>query len=78
MDDPQIVKTPSGEKLVVLSRHEYDAMVQALADAEEELADIATLDQRLTELAVDPDAKLPSDVSAMILDGHVRLRAVRK
>ena len=30
---PQIIKSPSGDELVVLSRADYDAMVAALAEA---------------------------------------------
>ena len=78
MDEPQIIKTPGGEELVVLSRKEYDALIGALAEAEEELADIAVLDQRLAELEGRGRNELPEEVSAMLLDGQTLLRALMK
>ena len=77
MDDPQIIKSPSGDELVVLPRHEYEALVEALAEAEEELADIATLDARKAELAKSANADLPAEVSAFLLTGNSRITAVR-
>jgi hypothetical protein len=77
--NPQIIKTASGEELVVLTRHDYDVLLAALADAEEELADIAVLDERRAELASDgPSALLPVDVSAHLLQGLGRIAAIRR
>lgn len=67
MDEPQIIRTASGEDLVVLSRSEYQSLVEALA--EEEQADIAVLDQRRAELAATSVPDLPPDVSALPLKG---------
>ena len=77
MDDPQIIKTPSGEELVVLPRGDYDALLGALADAKEELADIAVLDKRLAEMAALSVPNLPEPVSALLLEGHRLLAALR-
>ena len=78
MDDPQFIKSPDGEDLVVLRRKDYDDLIEALAEAEEELADIAVADRCLAELAQGKTERLPAEVSAMLLDGHRRLRAIRK
>lgn len=77
MDEPQIIKSPSGEEMVVLSRKEYDELLDALSEAEEELADIATLDCRKLEILSGATAVLPAAVSQSILQGSGRLRALR-
>ena len=75
--NPQFFKSPGGENLVVLSRLEFDALLDALEEAQEELADIEVLDQRLAEMAANPVPLLPVDVSALLLKGHRRLAALR-
>ena len=77
MDNPQIIKTPSGEDMVVLARDDYDALLAALADAQDELADIAVLDKRLAEMAAAPDPLRPAAISVLLLKGYRRLEAVR-
>jgi hypothetical protein len=59
MSAPQIIRSPSGEELVVLSRAEYEALL--------ERADLAT-----------GSGVLPPEVSAAILRGDTRLKAIRK
>ena len=78
MDDPQFIKSADGEDLVVLTRKDYDTLIEALAEAEEDLADIAIADQCLADLAQGKAEPLPAEVSRLILDGHRRLRALRK
>jgi len=76
MNPPQIIQTPSGEELVVLPKAEYDALLQrADAEAEDE-DDIAMYDARKAELAAG-GAVLPAEVSAAILRGESRLKAIR-
>lgn len=75
MDDPQIIKTPSGDEMVVLSRDDYDDLVAALADAEDRLAVNAL---RHAELSRGVVAPLHEDIVAMLADGHSRLAAARK
>ncbi|MDQ6433373.1 helix-turn-helix transcriptional regulator [Mesorhizobium sp. LHD-90] len=78
MADIQIIHSPSGDELVVLPRAEYEALVAAAADIDEDAADIAMYDARKAELANDPNSILPPEVSAMLLRGHSRLQALRK
>lgn len=76
MGEPQFIRTPSGEELVVLTRADYDALVEALAEAEEDAADLAVYDARKADLAGSGDA-LPLPVSAAILRGARLLEALR-
>jgi Helix-turn-helix len=76
MSGPQIIRTPNGEELVVLSRAEYEALLER-ADREAEDADDAALyDARKAELAAG-GVVLPPEVSAAILRGDSRLKAIR-
>ena len=76
MTEPQIIRSPSGEELVVLPRAEYEALLE-LADREaEDAADAAIYDARKASLAAG-EAVLPPEVSAAILRGESRLRAIR-
>ena len=77
MTEPQFIRTPSGEELVVLSRADYDALIEALAVAEEDAADVAIYDARKAELAGATDAVLPPAVSAALLRGARLLEALR-
>lgn len=76
MNAPQIIKTPSGEELVVLPKADYDALVGAADEAAEDAADTAIYDVRKAELAgAEP---FPAELSVAILRGESRLKAVRK
>ena len=75
MDDPQIIRTPSGDEMVLLSREDYDSLLLALADVEDKLA-VRVL--REAELTRGVSAPLHSDMVATVADGHSRLAAARK
>jgi DNA-binding XRE family transcriptional regulator len=76
MSAPQIIRTPNGEELVVLSRAEYEAL-RARADHEaEDTEDVAIYDARKAELAAG-GVVLPPEVSAAVLRGENRLKAIR-
>jgi hypothetical protein len=77
MSAPQIIRTPGGEELVVLLRADYEALVGRADEAAEDAEDIAIYDARKAELASD-GAVLPAQVSAAILRGESRLKAIRK
>lgn len=77
MGDPQFIRTEAGEELVVLSRSDYDALLEALAEAEEEIADLAVYDARKAALADEVDAVLPPPVGDALLRGRRLLEALR-
>ena len=73
----QIIRTPSGEEMVVLPRTEYDALVAAAEAADEDDDDVAIYDARKSALGNDGGALLPAPVSALLLKGNSRLKAIR-
>jgi Helix-turn-helix len=75
MSGPQIIRTPNGEELVVLPRAEYEALVER-DEAAEDADDVDIYDSRKAELAAG-GVILPPEVSAAILRGESRLKAVR-
>lgn len=77
MDDPQIIRTPSGEELVVLPRAEYEAL-KAAANFDEDAADVAVFDERMRALRDGRDEPLPIPVSDALLRGVSLLKALRR
>jgi DNA-binding XRE family transcriptional regulator len=75
MSEIQIIRSPTGEELVVLSRADYDALIAA---RDEDDDDVAIFDARKAELAEKPKAMLPPEVSALLLRGDSRLKAIRR
>lgn len=73
----QFIKTPEGGELAVLSRSDYEALLEAAREAEEDAADIAAYD---AAKSADPimHRALPADVTAAMLKGESLLRALRK
>lgn len=78
MTEPQIIKTSTGAELVVIPREDYEALLARAADADEDEADIAIYDARKAELAEGKADLLPPEVSAALLRGDTRLKAIRK
>lgn len=76
MSRPQIIRTPNGEELVVLPRAEYEALVERADREDEDADDVAIYDARKAELAAGGDI-LPPEVSAALLRGESRLKAIR-
>ena len=76
MSAPQIIRTPGGEELVVLLRDEYEALLERADHAAEDTDDVAVYDARKAELAAG-GAVLPPQVSAALLRGESRLKAIR-
>src|SRR3954463_9003890 len=77
MSGPQIIRTPSGEGLVVLPRTEYGALVARADQQAEDAGDVAIYDARKAELLAS-GVVLPLEVSAAMLRGESRLKAIRK
>jgi len=78
MTKPQTITTPSGEELVVLPRSDYEALVQAAAEALEDAADGAMFDARMADLKDGRDTRLPAAVSTAVLRGLTLVKALRK
>ena len=76
MTGPQIIRTPGGEELVVLPRAEYEALLDRADHEAEDADDVAMYDNRKAELA-GGGGVLPPEVSAAILRGDSRLKAIR-
>lgn len=76
MGMPQIIRTPNGEELVVLPRADYEALLARLEDEAEDAEDVAMYDARKAELT-GGGGVLPPEVSAAILRGDSRLKAIR-
>ena len=76
MSAPQIIRTPGGEELVVLPRAEYEALLERADREAEDADDVAIYDTRKAELAAG-GVVLPPEVSAAILRGESRLKAIR-
>lgn len=76
MNTIQIIKTASGEELVVIPKQEYEALLAFAADAEEDQADVAMYDARKAALHDESDL-LPAEVSEQMIRGATRLKAIR-
>jgi DNA-binding XRE family transcriptional regulator len=66
-----------GAEMVLLTRAEFDAMVEALNEAEEDAADAEIYRVRKADLDAGFDVILPVEVSARCRKGESLLRAVR-
>lgn len=73
MGEPQIIRSPSGEEMVVLPRAEYEALVERADRGAEDADDVAIYDARKAELDAGGGV-LPPEVSAAILRGDSRLK----
>ena len=73
MSGPQIIRTPGGEELVVLSRAEYEALLERADHDAEDAEDVAIYDARKAA----GEGVLPPEVSAAILRGESWLKAIR-
>lgn len=76
MRSPQIIRTPDGEELVAPPRADYEALVERADHEAEDAEDVAIYDARKAELAAGGGI-LPPEVSAAILRGDSRLKAIR-
>jgi antitoxin component HigA of HigAB toxin-antitoxin module len=71
----QIIRTPKGEELVLLSRAEYEALIHAAEEAYEDASDVAAYDAAMADLeGLKP---MPAEVTRLHLDGNSLLKALR-
>lgn len=73
----QFILSPAGEEMAVLPRAEYESLLAAAAQDDDE-ADTALFKARMAELEQGTAHHLPEDVSALMLRGHSLLTALRK
>jgi DNA-binding XRE family transcriptional regulator len=62
----QIITTPNGERMIVLSEAEYERLVDRLEDAE----DIATIRRFEQKLAAGEEEMIPAEYVYRMLDGE--------
>ncbi len=74
--NPQFIKTEAGD-LVVLTRAEYDAIMELL-HRDEDGEEIAIFDARMADLASGSDTRLPPEVAGFMLKGDTLLTALRR
>ncbi|MER9690666.1 hypothetical protein NKJ16_01850 [Mesorhizobium sp. M0179] len=70
MNAPQIIRTSTGEELVVIPKADYEALLHAAEEAREEAADVAIYDERKAEFKT--EKPLPAEVTMDILRGSSR------
>jgi len=70
----QIIETPAGERLVVLPEAEYDALIEAVEEAE----DLAAVAEYKDRLAKGEDDSIPSEMVGRLLDGENPIRVWRE
>ena len=66
-----------GTEMVLLTKAEFDTLLQRIEDAEENAELVAIYDQRMADLKAGYDVILPVEVSARCRKGESLLRAVR-
>ncbi|ESZ35405.1 MULTISPECIES: helix-turn-helix transcriptional regulator [unclassified Mesorhizobium] len=75
MNAPQIIRTSTGEELVVIPKADYEALLHAAEEAREDAADVAIYDERKAEFKT--EKPLPAEVTMDVLRGSSRLKALR-
>jgi len=79
--DAQIIKTETGEELVVLPRSHYEALVARASgpsEADEDAGTARIIARSDAELAAGRELLLPSEVAEALMRGDNPLRVIRK
>ncbi len=74
MPHPQIIDTPNGERMVVLSLKEYEQLREAAANLE----DVHAYDEAKQRLSAGGDELIPAEFADRILDGENPVRVWRE
>ena len=77
MGEPHIIRTPSGDEMVVVTRAEYEALLAVAEEAQEDAEDLAVARRRWGEWNDSGRHATPPDVARRILDGQHVLEAFR-
>jgi DNA-binding XRE family transcriptional regulator/mRNA-degrading endonuclease RelE of RelBE toxin-antitoxin system/PHD/YefM family antitoxin component YafN of YafNO toxin-antitoxin module len=74
MNKPNIITTPSGDRMVIIPVEEYERLVAAADDA----ADLRDVDAIKRKLAAGEEELIPADVVNRIIDGENKIRVWRE
>lgn len=67
-------KTPNGEEMIVLSRHDYDALLEKAELAE----DLAAVAEYRKKLAAGDEEAIPEEFANRLMDGESPIRVYRE
>jgi predicted XRE-type DNA-binding protein len=74
--NPKVIDI-GGAEMVLLTRAEFDALMQRIEDAEENAELVAIYDERMARLKAGISVVLPPEVSMRVLKGEGILKALR-
>jgi DNA-binding XRE family transcriptional regulator len=74
MAKPNIITTPSGDRMAVIPLAEYERLVEAAED----LADVRAYDEAKRRLATGEDELIPAEFVNRMIDGENRVRVWRE
>ncbi len=74
MKKPNIIVTPSGDRMVLIPFEEYGRLVEAHEDA----ADARTIDEIKRRLATGEEELIPAEMVDRMIDGENKLRVWRE
>ena len=74
MNKPNIITTPSGDRMVLIPFEEYERLVEAANDA----ADARDVDEIKRRLATGEEELIPGDVVNRLIDGENKIRVWRE
>ncbi len=74
MAKPNIITTPSGDRMAVIPLTEYERLVEAAEDA----ADVHAYDQAKRRLAAGEDELIPAEFVNRMIDGENKVRVWRE
>lgn len=74
----QVIRTPAGEELIVLSRRDYDVLLAAAGDeAAEDRMTALLVDEARERRDIEGDTGIPGEIVHGVIDGLSPVRAVR-
>ena len=74
MSKPNIITTPSGDRIVLIPFEEYERLVEAAEDA----ADARDVDEIKRRLATGEEELIPAELADRIIDGESKIRVWRE
>ena len=74
MSKPNIITTPSGDRMVLIPFEEYERLIEAAEDA----ADARDVDEIKRRLATGEEELIPAEIVDRIIDGENKLRVWRE